>query len=231
MTAQATSAGRPGARGAPGRPTRRRRDPERKERILVAAAALGARRGFDAISMADIGAEAGIVGSGVYRHFDSKTAILVAMADRVMDRLMARSAEIIAAGLGERESLTLLVRDHISVALTDRDALAVYHREVRTLPEEERRRLSRAQRHYIEEWVHLLAPLRPDLADGEVRLAVHAAIGAIQSTLFFRSGLADQRLTELLEVMAHGCLGTAPVVLSELPFTMGAHPSGGVARR
>src|SRR5215469_605639 len=131
MTAQATSA-RGGARGAPGRPARRRRDPERKERILVAAAALGARRGFDAISLADIGAEAGIVGSGVYRHFDSKTAILVAMADRVMDRLMTRSAAIIAAGLDEGQTLTLLVRDHIEVALTHRDALAVYHREVRT---------------------------------------------------------------------------------------------------
>ena len=197
----------------------------------MAAAALGARRGFDAISMADIGAEAGIVGSGVYRHFDSKTAILVAMADRVMDRLMARSAEIIAAGLGEQATLTLLVRDHIAVALTDRDALAVYHREVRTLPEEERRRLSRAQRHYIEEWVHLLAPLRPDLADGEVRLAVHAAIGAIQSTLFFRSGLADARLTELLEVMAHGCLGTVPAALSESPLTSDGHPSDDGAPR
>ncbi len=176
----------------------------------MAAAALGARRGFDAISMADIGAEAGIVGSGVYRHFDSKTAILVAMADRVMDRLIDRAGEIIAAGLGEWESLSLLVRDHIEVALTDRDALAVYHREVRTLPGDERRRLSRSQRHYIEEWVHLLAPLRPDLADGEVRLAVHAAIGAIQSTLFFRSGLSDERLTGLLTGMAHGCLGIAP---------------------
>ncbi len=185
----------------------------------MAAAALGAARGFDAISMADIGAEAGIVGSGIYRHFGSKTAILVAMADRVMDRLSTRSAEILAAGLGERESLTLLVRDHISVALTDHDALAVYHREVRTLPEDERRRLSRLQRHYIEEWVHLLAPLRPDLADGEVRLAVHAAIGAIQSTLFFRSGLSAERLTELLEVMAHACLGTTPVRVSELALT------------
>jgi AcrR family transcriptional regulator len=223
MTAQAASA-RTQAQGAPARGTsqrspRRRRDPDRKERILVAAAALGARRGFDAISMTDIGAEAGIVGSGIYRHFDSKTAILVAMADRVMDRLMARAAEIIAAGRDERQSLTSLVRDHIEVALTDRDALAVYHREVRTLPEVERRRLSRSQRHYIEEWVHLLAPLRPDLADGEVRLAVHAAIGAIQSTLFFRSGLADERLTELLEVMAHGCLGTVPVPASELALT------------
>jgi AcrR family transcriptional regulator len=200
----------------------------------VVAAALGARHGFDAISMADIGAEAGIVGSGVYRHFGSKTAILVAMADRVMDRLMARAGEIIAAGLDERESLSLLVRDHIEVALTDRDALAVYHREVRTLPEDERRRLSRSQRHYIEEWVHLLAPLRPDLADGEVRLAVHAAIGAIQSTLFFRSGLSDERLTELLAGMAHGCLGTVPVGLSELPLTNRAasgRPSGGAAPR
>ncbi|HEU5389866.1 MAG TPA: TetR/AcrR family transcriptional regulator [Streptosporangiaceae bacterium] len=189
---------------------RRRRDPDRKERILVAAATLGARRGFDAISMADIGAEAGIVGSGVYRHFDSKTAILVAMADRVMDRLMTRSAQIIATAPGDLAALSLLVTDHIEVTLTHRDALAVYHREVRTLPADERRRLSRLQRHYIEEWVHLLAPLRPDLADGEVRLAVHAAIGAIQSTLFFRSGLADERLTELMEAMAHGCLGTAP---------------------
>jgi AcrR family transcriptional regulator len=197
----------------------RRRDPDRKERILVAAAALGARRGFDAISMADIGAEAGIVGSGIYRHFDSKTAILVAMADRVMDRLMSRAAEIVAACPDDRQSLSMLVRDQIEVALTDRDALAVYHREVRTLPEDERRRLSRAQRHYIEEWVHLLAPLRPDLADGEVRLAVHAAIGAIQSTLFFRSGLADGRLTELLEEMAHDCLGIAPAPVSELVLT------------
>ena len=197
----------------------------------MAAAALGARRGFDALSMADIGAEAGIVGSGVYRHFDSKTAILVAMADRVMDRLMDRAGEIMAAGHGAQESLSLLVRDHIEVAQSDRDALAVYHREVRTLPEDERRRLSRSQRHYIEEWVHLLAPLRPDLADGEVRLAVHAAIGAIQSTLFFRSGLADSRLAELLEVMAHGCLGTIPAVLSESALTRDGRPSGGVAPR
>jgi AcrR family transcriptional regulator len=219
--ARATSAREtwpPGASppGASPRSSRRRRDPDRKERILVAAAALGAERGFDAISMADIGAEAGIVGSGVYRHFDSKTAILVAMADRVMDRLMTRAVEIISASPGDRECLSMLVRDHIEVALTDHDALAVYHREVRTLPEEERRRLSRSQRHYIEEWVHVLAPLRPDLADGEVRLAVHAAIGAIQSTLFFRSGLGHDRLTELLEVMAHGCLGTTPEPVSKL---------------
>jgi len=157
--------------------------------------------------MADIGAEAGIVGSGVYRHFDSKTAILVAMADRVMERLMTRAAEIVAASADPGQRLSMLVRDQIEVALTARNALAVYHREVRTLPTDERRRISRLQRDYIEEWVRQLAPLRPELAEAEVRLAVHAAIGAIQSTLFYRTEISDERLAELLDVMAHDCLG------------------------
>ena len=177
----------------------------------MAAAALGARRGFDAISMADIGAEAGIVGSGIYRHFDSKTSILVAMLDQVMDRIASGGARIIAAGGDDDFVLSQLVRDQVVVAIEDREVLAVYHREIHTLPEEDRRRLRRRQRHYIEDWVRLLAPLRRDLADGELRLAVHAAIGAIQSTLFFRSGLPKGELATRLEEMAHGCLGI-PVV-------------------
>jgi AcrR family transcriptional regulator len=193
----------------PPTPTRRR-DPARKERILAAAAELAARRGFHTVAMTDIGAQAGIVGSGIYRHFPTKDAILVALLDRVMDRLRTGASEIIDRHLEDRRTLTLLVRDHIAVAIQDRAVLAVYHREAHTLPDEERRRLRRAQRHYLEEWVHVLAPLRRDLADGELRLAVHAAIGAIQSTLFFRSGLPVDRLAELLDEMAHACLGVSP---------------------
>lgn len=191
-------------------PPRRRRDPERRTRILRAAADLAARRGFHTIGMSEIGAEAGVVGSAIYRHFPSKDAILVALLDRVMQRLRDRAEEIIAAAPDDRSALSGLVYDHIEVALRDRDVLTVYHREVHTLPEDDRRRLRRAQRHYLEEWVHLLAPLRDDLADGELRLTVHAAIGAIQSALFFHSGLADDRLAELLGVTAHACLGVPP---------------------
>jgi AcrR family transcriptional regulator len=206
---------------AAGRSAPRVRDPGRKQRILAAAAELGARRGFHAISMADIGAEAGIVGSGIYRHFGSKTAILVSMSDQVMDRLADGAAAILGAGYSPVVSLSLLVRDHIAVAIDDREILAIYHREAHTMPEDDWRRLRRRQRHYIEDWVHLLAPLRPDLADGELRLAVHAAIGAIQSILFFNSGLAGERMAGLLETMAHGCLGTqsARVEVSESRLT------------
>jgi AcrR family transcriptional regulator len=190
------------------------RDPGRRERILAAAAELAARRGFHTIGMADIGAEAGIVGSGIYRHFDSKDAILIALLDRVMARLQDGASRIIAESTDDRSALSGLVRDHVWVAIEDRSVLAVYHREIHNLPEDDRRRLRRLQRHYIEDWVHVLAPLRRDLADGELRLAVHAAIGAIQSTLFFRSGLASERLAELLDGMAHACLGVEPAALA-----------------
>lgn len=186
---------------------RRQRDPGRRARILEAAAELAAHRGFHTIATADIGAEAGIVGSGIYRHFDSKTAILVALLDRVMDRLHGRAAEIAAAATDDPHALSALVRDHVEVAIEDRSVLALYHREAHNLPAEDRRRLRRQQRLYLEEWVNALAPLRRDLTDAEVRVAVHAAVGAIQSTLFFRAGLPDPQLAELLDSIAHAALG------------------------
>ncbi|GAA1863706.1 TetR/AcrR family transcriptional regulator [Pseudonocardia ailaonensis] len=194
--------------------SRPRRDPERRERILVAAAELAARRGFHTVGMADIGAEAGIVGSGIYRHFDSKDAILVALLDRGMERISGGAAAILGTPGTDREHLSALVRDHVAIAVEHRSILAVYHREIHNLPAEDRRRLRRAQRHYVEDLVHVLGPLRRDLADGELRLAVHAAVGAIQSTLFFRSGLPDGRLRDLLDGMAHACLGVEPVPAS-----------------
>ncbi|WP_028934385.1 TetR/AcrR family transcriptional regulator [Pseudonocardia spinosispora] len=189
-----------------GRP-RRQRDPRRKDRILSAAAELAARRGFHTIAMADIGAEAGIVGSGVYRHFESKTAILVALLDTVMNRLREGSDRIVAQAADDRTALSELVKDHIAVAIEDRAVLAVYHREAHTLPERDRRRLRRAQRLYLEEWVHLLTSLRPELSDPEARVTVHAAVGAIQSTLFFDPGLEETHLAALLASTAQACLG------------------------
>ena len=115
--------------------TRRRRDPERRERILTAAAQLAAGRGFHTVGLADIGAQAGIVGSGLYRHFASKDALLVALLDRGMDRLAEGAAAILATVPDGHAALSALLRDHIAVAIEERAVLAVYHREIYTLPE------------------------------------------------------------------------------------------------
>jgi AcrR family transcriptional regulator len=188
----------------------RRRDPERKARILEVSAELISKRGYHSVALADIGAAAGIVGSGIYRHFASKQAILVELLTDVMEKLESAATQITAEFPDDQEALTALVRQHVQVAVRDRHVLRVYHAEVQNLGEEDRRRLRRAQRLYIEQWVSVASPLRRDLADAEVRLTVHAAIGAIQSILFHNLGLPEDRMVELLDRMAHECLGVPP---------------------
>lgn len=189
-------------------PSKPRRS-ERKERILAAAADLVAHRGYHSVSMADIGAAAGIVGPGVYRHFDNKAALLTALFDRVVDGLLARSSHIVEQARGDREALASLIRDYVSLVLDSRELAMVYLREIHNLPSEDQRRLRRKQRLYLEEWVHLVSELRWDLDEPEVRVLVHGAIGAIQSVLQYRgSGLPEDRARKLLCAMAHANLGT-----------------------
>lgn len=191
-------------------PAIRCRDPERRERILSSATALIADRGYHAVTMADIGSSAGIVGSGIYRHFDGKIAVLVALLDRVMERLLAEAYQAVAGADDDRHALAALVRGQIDVILDDGPLVLLYQRELLTLPEPDRRRLCRMQRHYIEEWVHLLIGLRPGLTDVAARVVVYAAIGAVQSVAQFHSGLPRDELTRLLGAAAHAVLDVPP---------------------
>lgn len=185
----------------------RTRDPARKQRILAAAADLVAQRGYHAVGMTDIGAAAGITGSGIYRHFDSKSAVLVALFDRVIDELLSNANVLIHDTADDYDVLERLVRDQVRFAIEERELLLVYLREIHNLPEEDSRRLRRKQRLYLEEWVHLLGELRSDLIDTEARAVVHAAIGAIQSVLHYQSGLPAERLAELMTQAAMAVLG------------------------
>jgi len=186
----------------------RTRDPDRRERILRAAAELVAERGFHAVSMADIGAASGIVGSGVYRHFDSKSAVLVALLDEGMERRRAGAAEAGGAGRPDAEVLDELVRDQVRFAVDEALLVRLWLREVQTLPDGDQRRLRRLQRHYVEEWVHTLRELRPELPDPDARARVHVAIGAIQSAATWNAGLPREPLSELLIECARRCLYT-----------------------
>lgn len=182
------------------------RDPGRRDKILAAAADLVASRGYHAVSLADIGAAAGIVGSGIYRHFGSKSAILDALLDQALDRLHGNAARAMASGAPAEQVLTALVADHVAFAVDDRRLVQLYQREVHTLPDADRRRLRLRQRDYIEEWARVLTHARPGTGGAEARTRVHAAIGAIQSIATYRTDLPRQQLTALLTRIASACL-------------------------
>src|ERR1700678_4527545 len=191
---------------APASAAPRRRDPERRQRILAAAAELVAERGYHEVGMSDIGAAAVIVGSGIYRHFDGKSAVLVAMFDRVIDDLTRGAAEILSRGLDPAQTLRELIAAHVRITLEDRMLMRVYHHEIASLPADDNRRLRRTQRIYIEECVHILDVLRPEVDDAALCALVHAGIGAVHSTLFYASGLPADRLAGLRAGAAAGAL-------------------------
>jgi AcrR family transcriptional regulator len=202
----------------------RGRDPARKERILSAAADLVAQRGYHATGMAEIGAAAGITGSGIYRHFDSKSALLVALLDRVIDDLLATAARTVEQDGDQSTIMRRLVRDQVRFAVEDRELLTVYVDEIRYLPDADRRRLRRKQRRYVEEWVTVLGELRPELPESEARTLVHAAVGTIQSARNHDSGVPVDRLKDVLTEAAITVLNLRP----DAAVPAGDHLSGSV---
>lgn len=93
--------------------------PRTRERLISEAMRLFSTRGFEATSVSQIEAAAGLsAGSGaLYRHFKSKDALLDAGIDRQLDRRHAmRDIRALFAGLGDlRAELTALSRYLLSV--------------------------------------------------------------------------------------------------------------------
>ena len=80
-----------------------------RDRVLDAATALFAERGFPAVTMRAIGAAAGLDNSSLYRHFPNKSALARAVLDRAMEQL---AAEVVPSAIGAeptRDDLTRLV--------------------------------------------------------------------------------------------------------------------------
>lgn len=174
---------------------------QRRELILASATSLFEENGFHGAGIDDIAAAAGVTGPAIYRHFKNKDAVLVALFDRLAERLTAILDTV--GTLDGREALDTLVRLHVRLAFEERALIVVYISEERNLPEPERRRVRRFQRAYVEAWTDLLRPLRPDQSDDERRAAVHAAIGLLNSTGYRRQiGLPRAQAEEMLARMA-----------------------------
>jgi AcrR family transcriptional regulator len=94
-----------------------RRDRNRRaqrERILEAARALFASHGFEAVTMSEVAAEAGVARATVFNHFGSKGALVDAITEGVLD---AFSGLLDNALADERTSTPGLVRalfDHMA---------------------------------------------------------------------------------------------------------------------
>ncbi|MFA9446856.1 TetR/AcrR family transcriptional regulator [Egicoccus sp. AB-alg6-2] len=151
----------------------------RREAVLDAAEQLFFEHGFHGTSVDDIGAAAGISGPGLYRHFPSKDALLMAVLDRIWGQL--RPAIDVAAEQEPDLALQTLLDAQLELALGQPSALVLLVRELRHLPEDYRRRAARNHRRYLDAWVDALRRTAPHLHADDARTTVMAVHGLIDS--------------------------------------------------
>jgi AcrR family transcriptional regulator len=180
-----------------GPPAPRRRS--RRDEILDIAVGLFAARGYHGVSMDDIGSAAGVTGPALYHHFAGKEAMLVAALIPVSEGLLHGGRDRVARHPDDaRAALTDLIDFHVEFALENPAVIALHLHELDRLPEDPRRQIRRLQRLYVEEWVGVLATLRPGLDAGEARVLAHAAFGLMNSTPFLGGEVDRRRRAALL---------------------------------
>jgi AcrR family transcriptional regulator len=176
----------------------------RDRQILRVAERLFFERGYGAVGVDLIGAEAGVTGPAIYSHFRGKGDILAALFDEAMDRMLALAGPVLEDPEAE---LRNLIGSTAAFALEKRQLLTVYVHEDRALEDEARRRFRRRQRAYVERWVDALEPLRPGQGRQELTSVAHAVIGMLMSvTTWPRAALRTEGLEGMLAELGMSAL-------------------------
>ncbi len=170
---------------------------------------LFAARGYHGVSMDDIGSAAGVTGPALYHHFAGKEAMLVAALIPVSESLLHGGKTRVGQHPADASAaLADLIDFHVEFALANPAVIALHLHELDRLPEEPRRQIRRLQRLYVEEWVGVLATLRPELDAAEARVLAHSAFGLMNSTPFLGGEVDRRRRAALLrEATMHALTG------------------------
>lgn len=186
--------------------SRDRAKAERRSALLHAAADLFAVRGFERVSLEDLGAAVGISGPAVYRHFASKQAVLAALLIDVSRELVAGADEVVASRASAGTKLRELVAFHVDFAVSNADVILVQDRDLDSLAADDLATVRSLQRGYIENWVGVLAALNPSTPVAELRIRARATFGLINSTPHSARTSSRASVRALLESMALAAL-------------------------
>ena len=155
---------------------------DRRRVLLDTAARLFAERGFDRVSMEDLGSAAGVSGPAVFRLFPGKQSVLAALLIDVSQGLLDGGARVIDEAEDAPATLRALITFHVAFALANTDVIRVQDRDLESLGSPDQHRVRTLHCSYVSLWVSVLARLDPDAEVAELRVKSHATFGLINST-------------------------------------------------
>jgi AcrR family transcriptional regulator len=162
----------------PSSPALRERYDRRQQDVVTTAAALFARRGFQATSMDELSEATGLGSGGLYHYIGSKKGLLLKIFGQLMDPLLERAAEIEAGDATPERQLREIVRAWVAHIETHLDHMAVFAQERHAIEHEPEWEEVRASRDAFEAILaRRLAAV--GLTD---RLALFALLGMVNHT-------------------------------------------------
>lgn len=120
-----------------------------RSRIVAAAVSLFAERGFDATSVNQVVARAGVAKGALYHHFQSKDDLLYEVYRELVDRQLAGLAGVLGQSLAPAAALRAIVADMVVTTAARVAEAKVFFRESHRLGDvnQERVRAARRQIH------------------------------------------------------------------------------------
>lgn len=85
-----------------------------RRRVFDALSRLLGGRTFEALTMADLAAEAGVGRTAIYNHFADKDAVVVAFAGAETDRYLTRLREALATAETPDAAMRIYIREHLA---------------------------------------------------------------------------------------------------------------------
>jgi len=169
----------------PVRPALRARYDAKQQQVVLDAAAIFARRGYDQTTVQQLADELGIAAGGLYHYFGSKEQILGAICEQIMDPFLDEAEELVQRGLDPADELRALVTMWVRNVIARRAHMLVFQQERHVIESAPRWREVRARRKRFEQIV--TATLERVQESGHAafddrRLALSALLGMVNHT-------------------------------------------------
>lgn len=169
----------------PTRPALRARYDARRREVVATAAKLFAERGYDSTSMSELTAATGLAAGGLYHYIEGKDDLLIAICDELLEPLLSRAREIVAAEGPPVDQLRELVGAWVAHVVEHRDHMLVFTQERQAIESEPRWRRVRSQRKAFEKILdEVLARGETDgsMTFADRRLTLLALLGMVNYT-------------------------------------------------
>jgi AcrR family transcriptional regulator len=155
---------------------------DRSGDILRTATRLFHERGFDGVSVDEIGEQAGVSGPAIYRYFRGKEDILATLIDEALDRILM---SIGGTFDDPQEELDHLVRGHTRRAIEEPELVSIWTKDRNALPKSIGVFLRTRIARYVDRWIDCLDACYPGHSREELAAAAYAVQGLIDSSTFW----------------------------------------------